>query len=57
MQPWMRVPWISQILLLEARRHEKDFLARRDDKYLARMDETIAGLKKDAAHLASLAKS
>ena len=29
------------ISLLTARRHEKDFIARRDKKYIERMDETL----------------
>lgn len=33
-----------QISLLTARRHEKDFIARRDKKYIERMDKTLGGM-------------
>ena len=33
------------IALLTARRHEKDFIARNDDKYLKRMEDTLKGLR------------
>jgi methyl-accepting chemotaxis protein len=46
-----------RIKLLEARRHEKDFLARKDNKYLGRMDATVEELKNEAQHLVELGET
>ncbi len=43
--------------LLTARRHEKDFIARQDPKYLKRMEETLSRLDTHIANVASSAKS
>ena len=43
--------------LLMARRHEKDFIARRDPKYLKRMEETLARLDKHRGHVEASAKT
>jgi len=41
------------VALLTARRHEKDFIARRDTKYIERMDSTVAEIK---GHLSNMSK-
>jgi len=38
--------------LLTARRHEKDFIARRDRKYMGRMDETLGKMTSDLQNMA-----
>ncbi len=43
--------------LLMARRHEKDYIARQDPKYLKRMEETLARLDKHLAHVETSAKT
>ncbi len=45
-----------EISLLSARRHEKDFIARRDTKYLTRMDETLAGLTSHSSTISDLSE-
>jgi methyl-accepting chemotaxis protein len=40
-----------QITLLTIRRHEKDFIARKDPKYLERMDKSVAKLHQQAQDL------
>ncbi len=44
----------SNILLLTARRHEKDFIARKDKKYVDRMEVTLQGLHKLADDISSM---
>jgi len=41
-------------LLLEARRAEKDFLLRQEERYVARHGEVLAGLERDVAKVAEL---
>ena len=45
-----------QITLLTIRRHEKDFIARQDPKYLERMDNSVAKLHHQAQELAAKAE-
>jgi len=45
----------TQIHLLTARRHEKDFLARKDPKYLGRMTETIDHMQGEIDELTTTA--
>jgi len=42
-----------QVQLLTARRHEKDFIARRDNKYLKRMDDTLTNLNTNAGEISA----
>lgn len=44
-----------QITLLTIRRHEKDFIARKQDKYLDRMDKAVEKLHQEAEELAVMA--
>jgi len=44
-----------QITLLTIRRHEKDFIARKQDKYLKRMDISVEKLHRQAEELAVMA--
>jgi len=45
-----------KISLLTARRHEKDFIARKDEKYVKRMDDTMAELNGYVEDINSKAK-
>ena len=45
----------TQINLLTARRHEKDFIARRDNKYIGRMDKTMESLQGNVDELTETA--
>lgn len=44
-----------KITLLTIRRHEKDYIARKDPKYLERMDNSVAELKKQSQELTAQA--
>jgi CHASE3 domain sensor protein len=39
------------VALLNARRHERDFITRRDTKYIERMDNTVAEIKSHLSHM------
>lgn len=45
-----------KISLLTARRHEKDFIARKDPKYIKRMDDTLAELNGYVENISAKAK-
>ena len=44
-------------LMLQCRRNEKDFLLRKDMKYLGKLEETVASLKAEAESIITLAKA
>ena len=45
-----------EALMLQSRRNEKDFLLRKDKKYLAKLHKNVAALKKEAQAIVELAK-
>ena len=44
-----------QIELLQSRRHEKDFISRKDPKYIERMDRSLKSLEEHSTELTNLA--